>query len=65
MSKSFEPKTYQTPRSVISKWDKINRNPDELSNKAGPGVIATTTRTRARYPDINKYVHKRDRRESD
>jgi hypothetical protein len=36
MSKSFEPKTYQTPGSVISKWDKINRNLDELSKKAGP-----------------------------
>jgi hypothetical protein len=36
MGKSFEPKIYQSPGSVISKWDKINRNPEELSNKAGP-----------------------------
>jgi hypothetical protein len=36
MSKSWEPKLYLTPGSVISKWDKINRNLDELSNKAGP-----------------------------
>jgi hypothetical protein len=36
MSKSWEPKLYLTPGSVISKWDKINRNPDELSNKPGP-----------------------------
>jgi hypothetical protein len=36
MSKSYEPKIYQTPGSVINKWDKINRNPEELINKAGP-----------------------------
>jgi hypothetical protein len=36
MSGSFEPKIYQSPGAVLSKWDKIGKNKEELSNKTGP-----------------------------
>jgi hypothetical protein len=50
MSKSWEPKLYLTPGSVISKWDKINRNPEQQGRTGG---LATTTRTR----EDNRYIY--------